>query len=121
MLLLPWAAAAASAPYQRFKLEIVALLHLTKDAIHVYVGVGCLLLVLLLTGGRARWRALLAGLVLALAMEAADLGDEWQAGRPLRWGASLHDVLNTNALPVALMFVLRRREGTQSRTSSPPA
>ena len=107
MTLLPWAA--ATAPYQRFKLELVSLIHMSKDAIHVYIGVGVLLLVLLLTGGRARWKALLPGLVLSLAMEAADLGDEWQAGNRLRWWASVHDVVNTNAIPVALVFVLRRR------------
>jgi hypothetical protein len=42
-------------------------------------------------------------------MEAVDLRDNWRDERRLRWAASLHDVLNTNAIPVVLVALLRRR------------
>ena len=95
--------------YQRFKIQLLSLVDLSKDAVHVYIGVGLLLATLVVLGGRVRWRALLPGLVVSLVMEAADLRDNWRDEGRLRWRASLHDVLNTNALPVVLVAFLRRR------------
>jgi hypothetical protein len=94
--------------YQRLKIEFLSLVHLSKDAVHVYIGVGCLLLTLLVMR-RVRWKALLPGLVVSLAMEVMDLRDNWRDDQRLYWKASLHDVLNTNALPVVLVAFLRRR------------
>ncbi|HET8647630.1 MAG TPA: hypothetical protein VFO85_19180 [Vicinamibacteria bacterium] len=94
--------------YQRLKIELLSLVHLSKDAVHVYVGVGCLLATLAVMR-RVRWKALLPGLVVSLAMEVVDLRDNWRDEERLRWKASLHDVLNTNALPVVLVAFLRRR------------
>jgi hypothetical protein len=98
-----------TSPYQRFKIELLSVLHLSKDAIHVYIGVGCLLLAILLLRGRVKWKALLPGLAVSLAMEAVDLSDEWRVAHRLAWRASVHDVLNTNAIPVVLVLFLRRR------------
>ena len=94
--------------YQRLKIEFLSVVELSKDAVHVYIGVLCLLVTLLLIR-RVRWMALLPGLVVSLAMEAIDLRDNWRDDERLHWKASLHDVLNTNALPVLLVAVLRRR------------
>ena len=95
--------------YQRFKIELLSLLHLSKDAVHVYIGVGCLLVTLLLLRGRVRWKALLPGLLLSLVMEVFDLRDNWRDERRLRWRDSAHDVLNTNAIPLVLVLLLRHR------------
>ena len=109
MILLAVEFAPTTSPYQRFKIELLSIVHLSKDAIHIYIGVACLLVALLLLRGRVRWKALLPGLAVSLAMEAVDLSDEWRVGRPFAWRASVHDVLNTNAIPVILVFVLKRR------------
>jgi hypothetical protein len=94
--------------YQRLKLEFLALVHLSKDAVHIYIGVGCLLVTLILMR-RVRWKALLPGLIVSLAMEVVDLRDNWRDDQTLHWKASAHDILNTNAIPVVLVALLRRR------------
>ena len=109
MMLLAVGFAPTTSPYQRFKIELLSVIHLSKDAVHIYIGVACLLVTLLLLRGRVRWKALLPGLAVSLAMEAVDLSDEWRVGHPFAWRASVHDILNTNAIPVILVFVLRRR------------
>ena len=109
MILLAVAFAPTTSPYQRFKIELLSIVHVSKDAVHIYIGVGCLLLSLLLLRGRVRWKALLPGLAVSLAMEAVDLSDEWRVGHGIRWRASVHDIVNTNAIPVVLVFVLKRR------------
>jgi len=101
--------APTTSPYQRLKIELLSIVHLSKDAVHVYIGVGCLLVTLLLLRGRVKWKALLPGLAVSLAMEAVDLSDEWRVGRRLPWRASAHDVINTNAIPAVLVLFLRRR------------
>lgn len=100
--------APSTSGYQRLKIEFLALVELSKDAVHVYIGVLCLLVTLLLMR-RVRWKALLPGLIVSLAMEAVDLRDNWRDDERLHWRASLHDVLNTNALPVLLVALLRTR------------
>jgi hypothetical protein len=95
--------------YQRAKIVLLSLVDLSKDAVHIYIGFGCLVATLVLMRGRVRWRALLPGLIVSLAMEAADLRDNWRDDQRLHWRASLHDVLNTNAIPVILVALLRRR------------
>ena len=101
--------APTTSPYQRLKIEFLSIVHLSKDAVHIYIGVGCLLATLLLFRGRVKWKALLPGLVVSLAMEAVDLSDEWRVGHRLAWRASVHDIVNTNAIPVVLVAFLRRR------------
>ena len=80
----------------------------SKDAAHVYVGMGCLLLALLIFRAplRSYW-ALLPGLIAALAMEVFDLRDDLVSVGHFRWGASLKDVVNTNLLPLILVTVAR--------------
>ena len=42
-------------PFQEYKLQIVQLLHLAKDAIHIYIGFACFMLaVALFRGSLAR-------------------------------------------------------------------
>jgi hypothetical protein len=88
--------------YQLFKLWWVSVLPLTKDAIHIYVGFLCLL------GSLIVWRrkltsfwALLPGFLLSLVMEYFDLRDGFG------WAASLHDVVNTNLMPLVLVLLAR--------------
>jgi hypothetical protein len=95
--------------YQRIKLVVLSLLPLTKDAIHVYVGCACLLA----TASLLRWplsslKVLAPGLLLSLAMEVVDLRDGWRQER-VHWAGSVHDLVNTNLLPVAIVVLARKR------------
>ncbi|HEX4959872.1 MAG TPA: hypothetical protein VF173_03465 [Thermoanaerobaculia bacterium] len=90
--------------YQTFKLWVLAILPLTKDAIHVYVGFVCLLGALIVLRRRlSSFQALIPGLVISIAMEVLDLRD----GFP--WPASVHDLVNTNLLPFVLVTLARLR------------
>ncbi|MBW8874587.1 MAG: hypothetical protein JF614_06455 [Acidobacteria bacterium] len=90
--------------YQLFKLWCLAILPLTKDAIHVYIGFVCLLgAVMVLRRRLGSYQALIPGLVLSVAMEVLDLRD----GYP--WSSSVHDLVNTNLLPFVLVTLARLR------------
>jgi hypothetical protein len=95
--------------YQRFKLIVLSVVPLSKDAVHVYVGCACLLAVAaVLRWPLSAFKTLLPGLVLSLLMEAADLRDELKERR-LRWRDSVHDIVNTNLVPVVIVTLARRR------------
>lgn len=90
--------------YQLFKLWWLAILPLTKDAIHVYIGFACLLGALIVLRRRlGSYQALIPGLMLSVAMEILDLRD----GYP--WSASVHDIVNTNLMPFLLVTLARLR------------
>lgn len=101
-------AAVQTSKYQLFKLRVLDVIPVSKDAAHVYVGIGCLLLALLIFRLPLRsYRALLPGLIAALVMEVFDLRDDLVSVGYFRWGASLKDVVNTNLLPLVLVTVAR--------------
>jgi hypothetical protein len=93
---------------QSFKLAVVDATGLSKDALHIYVG----LIVWLLSA--ALWRKSVASpkpwfaaLLVAVVVEAFDAFDDWvQLGR-WRTGASLHDILNTMFWPTVLTLLAR--------------
>ena len=88
--------------YQIFKLGWLAVLPLTKDAIHIYIGFLCLLVALILfRRSLSSYTALIPGLVVSLAMEVFDLRDGYD------WLASLKDVINTNLMPFVLVLLAR--------------
>jgi hypothetical protein len=88
--------------YQIFKLGWLAVLPLTKDAIHIYIGFLCLLVALILfRRSLSSYSALVPGLVVSLAMEVFDLRDGYD------WLASLKDVVNTNLIPFVLVLLAR--------------
>lgn len=88
--------------YQLFKLGWLAVLPLTKDAIHIYIGFLCLLVALILFRRRlTSFWALAPGLLVSLVMEAFDLRDGYG------WLASLKDLVNTNLIPFVLVLLAR--------------
>ena len=94
--------------YQRFKLELLSVIPVSKDAFHVYLGCACLLLAaVVLRRPLSSWTAVLPGLVLSLAMEVFDLRDARRTSGGWMWHASLHDVVNTNLLPVVIVSLHR--------------
>ena len=90
--------------YQIFKLWWLAVLPLTKDAIHVYIGFLCLLIALIVFRRRlTSYWAIVPGLVVSVAMEVLDLRDGYN------WVASAKDLINTNLIPLVLVTLARLR------------
>ena len=88
--------------YQLFKLWWLAVLPLTKDAIHLYIGFLCLLIALVVFRRRlSSYQALIPGFMVSLTMELFDLRDGYSVG------ASVHDIVNTNLLPLVLVTLAR--------------
>lgn len=88
--------------YQIFKLWVLAVIPLTKDAIHVYIGFLCLLIGLVVFRRRlSSYQALIPGLVVSLLLEVFDLRDGYSVS------ASLHDIVNTNLMPLVLVTLAR--------------
>lgn len=101
-------AAVETSGYQLFKLRVLGLIPVSKDAAHIYVGMACLLLALLVFRVPLRsGRALIPVLIGALAMEVFDLRDDRASVGHFRWNASLRDVVNTMLLPLVLVTIAR--------------
>ena len=86
---------------QEMKLLLIASTGLSKDALHVYVGMAVFLLAL------TRWRLgtpppVLAVLALAIAGELWDLVDNIRTDVPMQWAGHWKDIWNTLFWPVVL-------------------
>jgi uncharacterized membrane protein YqgA involved in biofilm formation len=98
----------AMSPFQSFKHELVNFASLSKDALHIYVGVTVFLIVAAMARKGLRSPiALLAVVVVAIIGEVLDLRDEFRAHERLKWWASLHDLLNTCFWPLVLWLLAR--------------
>jgi hypothetical protein len=96
--------------YQLFKLQLMSVVPLAKDAIHIYIGFLALLVgVFVLRKPLASLWVLLPGILISLAMEVLDLRDDRAWLGYFRWGASLKDLINGNAIPLVLVLLARRR------------
>ena len=94
--------------FQTFKLWLVDLVGLPKDALHIYVGLAVFLLAAILFRQPLRGRfPILAVIVAALAGEAWDIVETHSAGQRIAWMRSWHDVWNTSFWP-AVLFLLAR-------------
>ena len=101
-------AAVKTSEYQLLKLRVLDVIPIGKDAAHVYVGMLCLLLTLAIFRAPLKsYRALIPGLIAALAMEVLDLRDDRTSLGRFRWDASLKDVVNTNLLPFVVVTAAR--------------
>lgn len=88
--------------YQLFKLWWLAVLPLTKDAIHIYIGFLGLLIGLIVFRRRlSSYQALIPGFLVSLLLEVFDLRDGYSVG------ASVHDIINTNLMPFVLVTLAR--------------
>lgn len=94
--------------YQLLKIHSLNAVDLSKDAVHVYVGLGVFLFtVVAWQKRRFTWLSLVPVVCVALAMETLDLHDDSRSLGYLRWGASVHDVVNTLFWP-SILVVLGR-------------
>lgn len=95
--------------YQQMKPVIVNLLSLSKDAIHIHVGFLVLILTLIFSKKRLyQWQVLVPCFLISLVMEGLDLWDEFVTLGRLHFTASLHDILNTNFIPLLLVLWFRK-------------
>lgn len=92
--------------YQSLKPIIDALLGLTRDAIHMHIGfIFYLASFLILRKSLKDWRLLIPGFVFSLVMEILDIISDRTINR-FQTLAYLHDIINTNFIPVLLVGVL---------------
>ena len=97
--------------FQQWKLWLVQLAGLPKDALHIYAGLAVFLLTALLLRRPLKSRLpILAVIVAALAGEAWDMLDTHAAGRAIVWPSHWHDLWNTSLAPV-ILFLLARYTG----------
>ena len=97
-------------PYQSLKPILVELLGLSKDAIHMHVGFACFIAVLFFTKRSvSSFKVLIPGFILSLLMEFMDMRDDYNLGRSLNVVATLHDLINTNFIPLVICFMARMK------------
>lgn len=95
-------------PLQTIKLHALDFTHLSKDALHIYVGLTILFAVAISLRLSLRdWRPITAVAVAAFAGELWDIADRVSDGSSAKWAATWKDILNTMFWP-AVLFVLAR-------------
>jgi hypothetical protein len=96
---------------QAIKLAIVAATGLSKDALHLHVGMAVFLVAAMVSRRPvSSWLPWLAVLAVALAGEGVDMRDDLASLGHWRWSASLHDIVNTIAWPSILLVVGRHAQ-----------
>ncbi len=101
--------------FQTMKVAIVSATDLSRDALHVHVGlavmIGTALILRKSLGSLLPW---LAAAVAASAGEALDMWDDMASLGRWRWDAGLHDLVNTLFWPTILLLFARARLGPSS-------
>ncbi|SMF93928.1 hypothetical protein SAMN02949497_1224 [Methylomagnum ishizawai] len=94
---------------QAAKLAIVSATGLSKDALHIYVGLTVYWVTTLAIGKHTRaFHPLLIVVFIACLGEMLDMRDDISSLGYWRWSASLHDVVNTSFWPFVLYLIGRR-------------
>ena len=94
--------------FQQFKVALVQLLGLPKDALHIYVGLAVFLAAAaLLRRPLGSWVPIAAALAAALAGEAWDVIETHAAGAQIHWDRNWHDIWNTCFWPATLFLLAR--------------
>lgn len=90
------------------KILIIEATDLSRDALHIYVGLAVMLAVaILLRRSLADWRPIAAVALASVAGEAWDLFDTFRQGEPPTWSGNWKDIWNTTFWP-AILFCLAR-------------
>lgn len=94
--------------YQDLKLIILELTGLSRDAIHIYIGMSVFFaMVAIFRKGKIEAVSLLPVLAAAAAMEIADLYESYSSMGPMYWGDSVHDLINTMLWPVVIVVLVK--------------
>jgi hypothetical protein len=95
--------------FNEIKNVIVSATGLSRDTLHIYVGLTTLLLAASILRkplqSVAPW---LAVLIIAIVLELPDMRDDFAVLGYWQWRGSLRDVVNTLVWPTVLMFFARR-------------
>lgn len=92
--------------YQSLKLQIVDLVGLSKDAIHIHIGLLVFLAaVLFWQKGKINFKCLVPVLLIASGMEVIDLYDDYNLAGFMRWSNSAHDIVNTSIWPLLTVVI----------------
>ena len=95
-------------PFQDAKTWLVELLGLSRDAMHVYIGLTVFLLVAILFRLQLRdWRPLAAVFLVAVAGEVWDLFERLRPDQAPFWAGNWHDLWNTCFWPLMLFLLAR--------------
>lgn len=97
---------------QTLKLVLVSATGLSRDALHIYVGMAIYLALIVFIRRCKPWIAWLAVLLIACAGEWIDGRDDIASLGYWRWQASVHDIINTLFWPtvLTLLWVLKCRK-----------
>ena len=102
-------------PFQQAKLLLVEASNLSKDALHIYVGLAVMLLVVIaFKRSLADWRPIAAVALASIAGELWDVIDTLSHGGRPRWDTNWKDIWNTMFWPTVL-FGLARFTGVLKR------
>lgn len=91
--------------YQGLKPIIQNFSGLAKDAIHIYIGVGTFLVAWFFYK-KPKAFILLFPIGISILMELLDMAADWERLGRFLWMAYIHDLVNTNAIPVLLYFFI---------------
>lgn len=104
--------------YQDLKIVILNVVEVSRDAIHIHVGFFALIVMLLLSKKKLHQPiVLLAPFLLSVLMELLDVWGDLSLGRKPNTLASVHDLINTNLIPVCLFFWATWNNRQQLRNS----
>ncbi len=91
--------------YQYLKLQFIEIIGLSKDAVHIHIGLLVLVLTIFLwQKGKVTLVCIIPVLLVATGMECIDLYDDLSSVGYMRWGNSLHDIVNTLLWPVLIVI-----------------
>ena len=94
--------------FQSAKLLAIEATNLSRDALHVYVGLGVMLLVVIaFKRSLADWRPIAAVALASIAGEAWDVIDTFSHGGTPKWDANWKDIWNTMFWPTVLFCLAR--------------
>lgn len=102
---------------QSIKLAIVSATGLSKDALHIYVGMAVYLTLFALIRRFRPYVAWVAVFIIVCTGEWVDRRDDITSLGYWRWQASVHDILNTLFWPtvLSLFWLFKRRNNTSVR------
>ncbi len=92
--------------YQSIKPIILGIFGVSKDAIHIHLGVFAFALSLYFSK-KITWEILIPSFIISVMMELLDLRDDYVYTNSINIMASLHDLVNTNLAPVVIFFILK--------------
>ena len=94
--------------FQSAKIFLGEITNLSKDALHIYVGLGVMLLVVIaFKKPLSDWRPIAAVALASVAGEIWDVIDTFSHGSTPRWNANWKDIWNTMFWPTALFGLAR--------------